>query len=174
MAEEGYQNVTRTKGRPKQAAKSTTTRPKTGVFQPGREAEVSKKRRAEDALARASDRSSTANQIEEVKSLVLRLLDREESKAREDEEKMEEISDLRQEVRELKKKVRELKKLIQASKNKTQALTYAEVTRTSMPAAIATSDKTNGMNFNRGCVSRTISVPSPSTPRGSKTKSRTL
>lgn len=119
VAEEGYQIVTRAKGRPKQAAKNTTTRPKTGTSQPGQEAEVSKKRRAEDALARSSDGSSTANQIEEVKSLVLLLLDREESKAREDEEKMEEISDLRQEVRDLKKEVRELKKMIQASKNKT-------------------------------------------------------
>lgn len=145
VAEEGYQIVTRAKGRPKQAAKSTTTRPKTGTSQPGQEAEVSKKRRAEDALARSSDGSSTANQIEEVKSLVLRLLDREESKAREDEEKMEEISDLRQEVRDLKKEVRELKKMIQASKNKTQAPTYAEVTRTSMPTAIAKGDTASGM-----------------------------
>ena len=72
VAEEGYQIVTRAKGRPKQAAKSTTTRSKTGASQPSREAEVSKKRRAEDALARSSDGDSTANQLEEVKSLVLR------------------------------------------------------------------------------------------------------
>ena len=58
---------------------------------------------------------------------------------------MEEIADLRQEVRELKKEVRELKKLIQASKNKTQVATYADVTRTSVPAATATNDKADGM-----------------------------
>lgn len=141
--EEGYQIVTRAKGKPKQAAKGATTRPKPGVFQFSKEAEVSKKRRAEDALTRSSDGSSTADQIEEVKSLVLRLLDQGGTRAQEEEERMEEICDLRQEVRELKKEVRELKKLIQASNNKAQSLTYAAVAKANMPIPTATSDKPN-------------------------------
>jgi hypothetical protein len=114
--EEGYQIVTRAKGKPKQAGKAAATRLKPGVFQSSQEAEVSKKRWAEDALTRSSGGSSTADQIEDVKSLVLRLLDQGGRRAQEEEERMEDICDLRQEVK-------ELKKLIQVSNNKTQGLT---------------------------------------------------
>lgn len=71
--------MTRAEGKPKQAAKAAVTALKPGVVQPSQQAEASKKRRAEDTLTRSSDGSSLEDQIEGVKSLVLRLLEQEKN-----------------------------------------------------------------------------------------------
>ena len=94
--EDGYQVVTRARGKQKVSAKAVPRLAQAAVFQFDQPSEVSKRRRAEDDLGDITRDTNTVEQIKGLKTLVLQLL------AKED-ERTKEISELKQEVCELKK-----------------------------------------------------------------------
>jgi hypothetical protein len=96
--EDGYQVVTRARGKQKVNGKAGPKAVQPVVFPFDQPNDVSKRKRAEDDLREITRDTNTVEQIKSLKTLVLQLLEKEE-------ERTKEISKLKQEVQELKKLV---------------------------------------------------------------------
>lgn len=123
---EGYQVVTRARGRRDTNRKAVTTQENPTVFRFDRPTETSKKRRAEEHLEAAERETSATAQIESLKNLIIQLLDQNEERTKEAEKQTNEIRALRKEVEQLKGLV-----------GKTSAATpsYAAVVTKSIPGS---------------------------------------
>ena len=113
--EDGYQVVTRARGKQKVNVKAIPKTVQPVVFHFDQPNDASKRRRAEDDLGDITRDTNTVEQIKGLKTLVLQLLEKEEQRTKE-------ISELKQEVQ-------ELKKLVQ--KDNAGKLTYATVLKAS-------------------------------------------
>lgn len=98
---EGYQVVTRARGKNGANKKADTTQGNPTVFRFDRPTETSKKRRAEELLETAGRETSATAQIEGLKNLILQLLDQNEERTKEAERQTNEIRALRKEVEQL-------------------------------------------------------------------------
>lgn len=96
--EDGYQVVTRARGKQKVNGKAGPKAVQPVVFRFDQPNDASKRRRAEDDLGEITRDTNTVEQIKGLKNLVLQLLEKEV-------ERTKEISELKQEVQELKKLV---------------------------------------------------------------------
>lgn len=99
---EGYQVVTRARGKKGINGKAGTTRENPIVFRFDRPPEISRKRRAEEHLETADKETGAAAQYQSLKNLIIQLVDHNEERTRESERQMQEIRALRKEVEELK------------------------------------------------------------------------
>ncbi|GIZ44654.1 hypothetical protein CKM354_000785300 [Cercospora kikuchii] len=102
--EEGYQVVTRARGRKTNHAAGSTGREAPVAFQFSQPTEASKKRRAEEQPENASRETKLGDQIHSLKAMVRSLLKKEE-------ERMQEIREMRREVQEVKELKAELLEL---------------------------------------------------------------
>ena len=93
--EDGYQVVTRARGKQKVSGKAVPRLVQPTVFQFDQPNEVSKRRRAEDDLGDITRDTNAVEQIKGLKTLILQLLEKEE-------ERTKEISELKREVHKLK------------------------------------------------------------------------
>lgn len=98
---EGYQVVTRARGRKGTNRKAGTTQENPTVFRFDRPQETSKKRRAEEHLEAAERETSATAQIESLKNLIIQLLDQYDERSKEAERQTNEIRALRKEVEQL-------------------------------------------------------------------------
>jgi hypothetical protein len=109
MGEEGYQVVTRARGRRTNHAAVNTGRETSMVFQFGQPVEASKKRRAEEQPETASREVKLMEQIHGLKAVIQRLLEKEEERKQGIQEMRKEVK----EVKELRAELLELKKSVQ-------------------------------------------------------------
>lgn len=99
---EGYQVVTRARGKKGINGNAGKTREHPIVFRFDQPPETSRKRRAEEHLETADKETGAAAQYQSLKSLIIQLVDQNEERTRESERQMQEIRILRKEVEELK------------------------------------------------------------------------
>lgn len=143
---EGYQVVTRARGKNGANKKAGTTQENPTVFRFDRPTETSKKRRAEEHLKAAERDTSAAAQVESLKNLILQLLDQNEERTKEAERQTNEIRALRKEVEQLKGVVGE---------SSVAKPSYAAVITKSTPVSAT---RSGGESRNTGAQSQRVRV----------------